>query len=239
MVTITIPNDVANPFVVIVNGRRYEYEAGVTVEVPDEVAEIIANSISLRPRQDSAASGSNNVSYADIVNQSYFRGLVSSNAEIHLLQGTPNDFAYSMESGTIWKYSNEEGWHDTAVAFPDLGGTGTSGGTGGGKLYLNRMTCPCDGDTGSFDFDIYSKKPLKAEDLHGYPGFTFMGTISVEDYANNNIYSGMVTVNVYPYNQNEVMFSLVGFGNSGGSVIAISKMEVVTHDKITVYSVEV
>lgn len=31
----------ANPFVVMVNGKRYEYPAGVEMEVPDEVAHVI------------------------------------------------------------------------------------------------------------------------------------------------------------------------------------------------------
>lgn len=38
--TVTIPN-CKNPYVVIVNNKKYSYTAGDTVEVPDEVAEII------------------------------------------------------------------------------------------------------------------------------------------------------------------------------------------------------
>lgn len=37
---VTIP-DCANPFIVYVNGYKYSYEAGATVEVPDEVAFVI------------------------------------------------------------------------------------------------------------------------------------------------------------------------------------------------------
>lgn len=40
MKTVTIPT-CANPFVVIVNGIKYTYPAGATVEVPDDVAEVI------------------------------------------------------------------------------------------------------------------------------------------------------------------------------------------------------
>lgn len=40
MKTVTIPT-CANPFVVIVNGQKYIYPAGATMEVPDDVAEVI------------------------------------------------------------------------------------------------------------------------------------------------------------------------------------------------------
>lgn len=40
MKTVTIPT-CANPFVVIVNGIKYTYPAGATMEVPDDVAEVI------------------------------------------------------------------------------------------------------------------------------------------------------------------------------------------------------
>lgn len=40
MKKVTIPT-CANPFVVIVNGIKYTYPAGETVEVPDDVAEVI------------------------------------------------------------------------------------------------------------------------------------------------------------------------------------------------------
>ena len=40
MKTVTIPT-CANPFVVIVNGIKYTYPAGATVEVPDDVAAVI------------------------------------------------------------------------------------------------------------------------------------------------------------------------------------------------------
>lgn len=42
--TITIPN-CKNPYVVIINNRRYVYTAGETVEVSDEVAEVIQHDI--------------------------------------------------------------------------------------------------------------------------------------------------------------------------------------------------
>lgn len=48
MKTVTIPT-CANPFVVIVNGIKYTYPAGATVEVPDEVAEVIEQHEEAKP----------------------------------------------------------------------------------------------------------------------------------------------------------------------------------------------
>lgn len=51
MKTVTIPT-CANPFVVIINGKKYTYPAGETVEVPDEVAEIIERHSEAKPTPD-------------------------------------------------------------------------------------------------------------------------------------------------------------------------------------------
>ena len=51
--------------------------------------------------------------------ESHFRGYVSTNAKIQALEATPNDFAYSAESGTMWIYEAQNGWHDTGIPFPD------------------------------------------------------------------------------------------------------------------------
>lgn len=48
MKTITIPT-CRDPFVVIVNHKEYSYKAGETVEVPDEVAEVIQAHIDAQP----------------------------------------------------------------------------------------------------------------------------------------------------------------------------------------------
>lgn len=49
--TITIPSD-RNPYVVEINGVKYEYKAGSSVTVPDEVAALIANNAANAPKQD-------------------------------------------------------------------------------------------------------------------------------------------------------------------------------------------
>ena len=46
--TIKIP-DYKNPFIVIINNKVYQYSAGETIEVPDEVAEAIEDAIELIP----------------------------------------------------------------------------------------------------------------------------------------------------------------------------------------------
>ena len=46
-----------NPFVVFVNGMRYEYESGTTVEVPDEVAEVIKNHEDSKPKANPVDEG--------------------------------------------------------------------------------------------------------------------------------------------------------------------------------------
>lgn len=57
----------------------------------------------------------------DIKNESHFRGYVSTNAKIQEMEATPNDFAYSAESGTVWVYDAEQGWQETDTPVPDKG----------------------------------------------------------------------------------------------------------------------
>lgn len=47
--TITIPEDYKPNYICEINGVKYSYPAGQTVEVPDDVAEIIENDIALNP----------------------------------------------------------------------------------------------------------------------------------------------------------------------------------------------
>jgi hypothetical protein len=51
--------------------------------------------------------------------EAHFRGYVSTNAKIQAMEGTPNDFAYSAESGTKWVYDERYGWQDTGSPVPD------------------------------------------------------------------------------------------------------------------------
>lgn len=48
---VTIPKD-RNPFVVIVNGVKHSYPAGVSTEVPDEVADVIEKYVGAKPKPD-------------------------------------------------------------------------------------------------------------------------------------------------------------------------------------------
>ena len=51
--------------------------------------------------------------------EAHFRGYLSTNAKIQTLDATPNDFAYSAESGTKWVYDANLGWQDTGTPVPD------------------------------------------------------------------------------------------------------------------------
>lgn len=51
--------------------------------------------------------------------EAHFRGYLSTNAKIQVLVATPNDFAYSAESGTKWIYDAEDGWKDSGTPVPD------------------------------------------------------------------------------------------------------------------------
>lgn len=51
--------------------------------------------------------------------EAHFRGYLSTNAKIQEMDATPNDFAYSAESGTVWVYDAEKGWQETDTIVPD------------------------------------------------------------------------------------------------------------------------
>lgn len=55
----------------------------------------------------------------DIQNEAHFRGYLSTNAKIQAINATPNDFAYSAESGTKWIYDAVNGWENTGSPVPD------------------------------------------------------------------------------------------------------------------------
>lgn len=56
---------------------------------------------------------------SQINEEAHFRGYLSTNAKIQSLEATPNDFAYSAESGTKWVYDVDNGWVDTGTPVPD------------------------------------------------------------------------------------------------------------------------
>ena len=49
MKTIQIPTT-SNPFIVTINNNEYQYRAGETIEVPDEVAAVIEDALELEPK---------------------------------------------------------------------------------------------------------------------------------------------------------------------------------------------
>ena len=79
-----------------------EYLKGIKtgdVAVPKAVADSDGNSISVQ--FENVNSELQNLR-EEQQNESHFRGYVSTNAEVQALNGTPNDYAYSAESGTVW-----------------------------------------------------------------------------------------------------------------------------------------
>lgn len=72
MKTVTIPT-CANPFVVIINGKKYTYPAGETVEVPDEVAEVIERHEEAKPQPEDAPEESGGVkSWNDLEDKPFY-----------------------------------------------------------------------------------------------------------------------------------------------------------------------
>lgn len=57
--------------------------------------------------------------YEQMQREAHFKGYLSTNAKIQALEATPNDFAYSAESGTKWVYDEVDGWVDTGTPVPD------------------------------------------------------------------------------------------------------------------------
>lgn len=53
--------------------------------------------------------------------EAHFRGYLMTDAGIQEMPATPNDFAYSAESGTVWVYDAKTGWQDTGTPVPDKG----------------------------------------------------------------------------------------------------------------------
>lgn len=50
---------------------------------------------------------------------SHFKGYFPTDAKIQATEATPNDFAYSAESGTKWVYDKVDGWQDSGTPVPD------------------------------------------------------------------------------------------------------------------------
>ena len=155
MKKITIPKKFGYPTMdIMVNFKRYTLETGKEIEVDDGLAEVIENAIAFEPKQDSNIDESKTATVGTVLNQSYFRGWASTNAEIKSLTGTPNDFAYSVESGTVWKYKDGAGWYDTHKLVPALGASvdfngaeSVEDGTGAGAVQQ-----VADGVEDGFDF---------------------------------------------------------------------------------------
>jgi hypothetical protein len=124
MKTIIIPKRFGYPTMdLFINGKKYVFDTGVEIEVDDRIATIIENAIELEPKEDGNSEENNLATIAKVLSQTYFRGWFDTNAELIESVATPNDYAYSMESGTVWDYSDELGWVDSGKSIPVLTGT--------------------------------------------------------------------------------------------------------------------
>lgn len=74
--TITIPKN-NNPFIVNINNREYIYRGGETVEVPDEVAEVIESYMDAQHIVPQASGSSNGDSLTTIVDMTLTEAVIS------------------------------------------------------------------------------------------------------------------------------------------------------------------
>lgn len=128
MKKIIIPTRFGYPTVdILLNFKRYTLQTGVEIEVEDELAEAIENSLALEPKNDSSIEDSKVATVGMVKKQPFFRGLFNTNDEITKIKGTPNDYAYSLQSGTMWIYYSWSGWTNSYKPIPDVGsGAGES-----------------------------------------------------------------------------------------------------------------
>ncbi len=54
----------------------------------------------------------------DIINEAHFRGAFQTNEEVKTSYGNMNDYAWSLESGTVWIYGSD-GWADSGKPIPN------------------------------------------------------------------------------------------------------------------------
>ena len=100
--------------------------AAVTDYIGDKVDIIQDDMVAIRDRVDNTEEKvdiiAENVTSIEgrLDYESHFRGYVSTNAKLESLVATPNDFAYSAESGTKWIFDGDAGeWQDSGVTVPD------------------------------------------------------------------------------------------------------------------------
>lgn len=125
-------------------GKEAELEQSISNETDratareNELATSIAAETSTRQTEIEAVNKDIEGLREDITNESHFRGYLATNAEVQALSGTPNDYAYSAESGTVWIYQTDTGWTNSGKAVPDqttpasnavplMDGTGSAG----------------------------------------------------------------------------------------------------------------
>lgn len=127
MKKITIPQRLGYPTVDIIVGlKTYTLYTGVEIEVEDHVVEVVEHILALEPKEDANAENKKAATIEYVQSKSFFRGWFNTNLDIIHSYGTINDYAYSVQSGTVWNYDGLSGWFDTGKVVPLLSGS-TSG----------------------------------------------------------------------------------------------------------------
>ena len=113
-------SDTANPHKVTARQVGATTEADVMLLIPQS-EDVKGIHTDLRALQEQSERTKNDLEgiQQQINEEAHFRGYLSTNAKIQELEATPNDFAYSAESGTKWVYDAESGWQDTGAPVPD------------------------------------------------------------------------------------------------------------------------
>ena len=104
MKTVTIPT-CANPFVVIINGKKYTYPAGKTVEVPDEVAEVIERHEEAKPQPEDAPEEGNGVKSWNDLEDRPFYDEIASVGDTLTWDGSPTDVSIDLGGVFLYKVS--------------------------------------------------------------------------------------------------------------------------------------
>jgi hypothetical protein len=102
-----------------IGNNKVMFAPSVTIKTPTKVSEL-ENDSGYLVAEDIAGIESDVAGLQTQLNEeAHFRGYLSTNAKIIALDATPNDFAYSAESGTKWVYEADLGWLDTDTPVPD------------------------------------------------------------------------------------------------------------------------
>lgn len=138
MKAIQIPKN-NNPFIVVINNKAYSYAAGETVEVPDEVAEVIEDQMNLKPKQGKVVANK-----VDLILDAGNR-TVECDIPISDLLLRAKKEGYECVNIKFYMYGNPVAVHKISGSLPDL-------------MRVHYMYLASSGDSQSISFDNVSVK---------------------------------------------------------------------------------